>query len=147
MRSLARCRWGLLAATLIVASSCNPMSDSSRNAAGQQIQFGSVSPSGAWRLGDAVADGALWVEPQDDPGGRKQRLALPRLSDLKFVGWGPDDLGGSDVIWVYSADVGPLLYVVSDAGIERVPCPPVVRAPTDWPGEQRIPCGAGWRLG
>ena len=131
-----------MVAALIVASSCNPVSDSSRNATSKQIQFGSVSPSGAWRLGDAVSDGVLWVEPQENRGGVKQSLVLPRLFDLKFVGWGPHDLDGSDVVWVYSADVGPLLYVVGDVGIERLPCPPAMLAPAGWPGESRIRCSA-----
>ena len=125
----------------VLAVACNPMG-TSRDATSDEIQFGSTSPSGEWRLGDTVAGGMLQIEALPEGRTPDHSLVLPRLSDLKFVDWGPGEIDGSDVIWIYSADVGTLLYLVSDAGIERLACPSEVVPPSGWPGESRIRCSA-----
>lgn len=123
---------------LVVIAGCNPASN--RTAGPERIQFGAMSPTGDWRLGGRLLDGRLPIEQL--AGGSSYLLDLPREWDLKFVGWGPEPVQGDEVIWVYSADIGPLLYAVSGDGVVRLPCPPELVPPAEWPGKAWLPCEA-----
>ena len=129
----------VLTALAILAVGC---SDGNRSPQG--IRFNSVSLSGQWRIGDRVFDNStLHIASVSDTRPANLEVTLPRLWDLKFVGWGPELVGENDVLWIYSADIGSLLYLVGGPiGLVRLPCPPDLEPPEGWPGERKIPCSA-----
>ena len=105
------------------------------------LPYGDVSPSGGWVFAKAVQETSIGIDAVE--GRLKFALPLPRFSDLKFVGWGPDQVQGDDVVWIYSADVGSLLYSVDADGPARLACPPAGLAPPDgWPGPRHLRCTA-----
>jgi hypothetical protein len=136
-------RWVATVLLLVTVVGCADPGASSRDVAGGSVQFGTLSPSGAWRLGNSVTEGRLPIESVRSDGSVSYRLVLPRESDLKFVGWGPTSVDGADVVWVYSADIGSRLYLVTGSGVQRLPCPPLLEPPQGWPGEVRLHCRAG----